>query len=659
MTARLESIESTLTRAQISFPTATSPSGRAGTSDSATPSFSNVQHFKPSSDNPVETAGEAMAVEGLVDLSAPGRSAGDPWSGGLMLRPDVIERGIMSVAECEAEVDIYYERIHPWMATLSSVTYRDITTLREKPLLFHSMLLLTLYYRPRTPSNIMLYRAVSAIVDTILCPIILCAQPDQLNSDLIRSLYLLVMYKPVQYSAMNARGIADPSVVEHSSKMNVRASWMLRTMCAAISTRIALPSITVTFARAFSNQHHTPIPEDVINDQRLYFAYIWHSMHGGLQSGASVDAIPQEALKTTRLFASLRREPCDVRLAASVELAATAALLLSTRKEGDKVEPEDLARFDQEMDAWAAYWIPVLNAQSADELNYTTQYPYAAFIQVVINGYAFSRWKTERKELARASASIMGPLLALPVLLAADRDSISRAVRAAEGMILALTVEGRAELAAKGHQMIWSGVGSTLTLDDQVIGHLRWSSDSLTCVVYSYSLIFLAKLANEGLLGGDLQLIAAGSSPIPLSPLDPTDKLCRLLLLGADALDAFAPNAHHPAIKQAAFLRRIRDAGISGSRGILSAPGSPHLAAVAGSRGVPSLHHPPTLSYPFAASLDASPVHSPHGEDPFASLLGGVSPSVFSDHAFFGIDVGDLTVDWDGLERDMGGSYEF
>ena len=99
------------------------------------------------------------------------------------------------------------------------------------------------------------------------------------------------MYKPVQYSAMNARGISDPRVVEHSSKcglfrfncledivlihglacrMNVRASWMLRTMCGAISNRIALPSITVTFARAFSNQHHTAIPDDVINDQRLY-----------------------------------------------------------------------------------------------------------------------------------------------------------------------------------------------------------------------------------------------------------------------------------------------------------------------------------------------------------------------------------------------------
>ena len=214
MSARLESIESTLSRAQITFASGGSPSGIGSSSDSG-PNVSNAQSFKPSSNNPVETAGEAMAVEGLVDLSAPGRGVGDAWPGGLMSRPDVIDRGVMSLAECEMEVQIYYDRIHPWMATLSTITYRDVLSLREKPLLFHSMLLLTLYYRPRNPSNIKLYRSVSAIVDTILAPIILCAQPDQLNSDrefssksyqhaatnfvlsVIRSLYLLLMYKPV------------------------------------------------------------------------------------------------------------------------------------------------------------------------------------------------------------------------------------------------------------------------------------------------------------------------------------------------------------------------------------------------------------------------------------------------------------------------------
>lgn len=177
--------------------------------------------------------------------------------------------------------------------------------------------------------------------------------------------------------------------------------------------------------------------------------------------------------------------------------------------------------------------------------------------------------------------------------------------------------------------------------------------------VYSYSLIFLAKLANEGLLRSDLELISAGTPPIPLSPLSPTDKLCRLLLLGGDILDALAPNPNHPAIKQAAFLRRVREAGIIGRKSMISAPGSPHH----------NPHHPtaspfPTIGgYPFAThSLATSPVHSPQPDDSFAALLGGgggVSPSVFSDHSFFGIDVGGMGsgVDWDGLERDMGDAY--
>lgn len=189
-------------------------------------------------------------------------------------------------------------------------------------------------------------------------------------------------------------------------------------------------------------------------------------------------------VSTARLFATLRQEPSDVRLAASVELAAIAAAVLSTRRENDRVEPDDLAQFDRDLDTWNDYWIPILNTQRLDSLFYTTQFPYAAFIRVVINGFAFSRWQTERKELARANAGSMSPILSpSPTLTSAERDSISRAALAAEGMVLAVTVEGRAELFARGRQLSWSGVGSTLTLDHEVINRLRWSSDSLTCVV--------------------------------------------------------------------------------------------------------------------------------------------------------------------------------
>lgn len=106
MTERLESIESTLVRAQITFPSATSPNHASGSDISTLPQQSNANESRIGSGNPVETAGEAMAVEGLVDLSAPGGRGmgGDAWDS--MARPDVLDRGVMTLGECEAEFDL-------------------------------------------------------------------------------------------------------------------------------------------------------------------------------------------------------------------------------------------------------------------------------------------------------------------------------------------------------------------------------------------------------------------------------------------------------------------------------------------------------------------------------------------------------------------------
>lgn len=199
-------------------------------------------------------------------------------------------------------------------------------------------------------------------------------------------------------------------------------------------------------------------------------------------------------------------------------------------------------------------------------------------------------------------------------------------------------------------------------------------------------LIFLAKIANEGLLGPNLTLIPANTPAVPLSPLSPSDKLCRLLHLGADFLDAVAPNPHHPAVKQAAFLRRIREAGIGGRRSVMSAPGSPREGAVArqpaltapqlgGTGGFSAAPPPPQHNghvgmapyqdFSLASSYDPSPLHSPpHGQlvdDPFSALLTGVSPSLFDasgatmgSGGFFGLEGGFEGVRWEDLESDMG-----
>lgn len=108
--------------------------------------------------------------------------------------------------------------------------------------------------------------------------------------------------------------------------------------------------------------------------------------------------------------------------------------------------------------------------------------------------------------------------------------------------------------------------------------------------MFSYPLIFLAKLVNDGLLRSDLTVIDAGSPLLPPTPMAPDDKLCRLFQLGADLLDAISPNPHHPAVRQAAFLRKVRDAGISGRRAITSAPSSPQVRAMGGGSEIPPIH---------------------------------------------------------------------
>ena len=113
----------------------------------------------------------------------------------------------------------FFQNIQPWAALLSTSLDRDPRLVRDRsPLLFHAILLLTLYYRERTPVNLQLYRAVSTILDSILAPQILCPQPDQLSFDFVRAVQLLILYKPVQYSALNARGVSEPDRIREQDE---------------------------------------------------------------------------------------------------------------------------------------------------------------------------------------------------------------------------------------------------------------------------------------------------------------------------------------------------------------------------------------------------------------------------------------------------------
>ncbi|GAA5949938.1 hypothetical protein JCM21900_005531 [Sporobolomyces salmonicolor] len=728
MNARLESLESTLSRSQLAFPAAPPPPppaaappppalhrSQAGSESSPMPlaGVTPLPEVHRDGANAVETAGEAMAVEGLVDLSGPGRgaaaAAATSWDA---VKPDVLGRSIMTLEECDAEFDFYFEHIQPWTCLLSTTIDRHPLVVRERsPLLFHSILLITVYYRPRTPANIVLYRAISSLLDAILAPQILCPQPDTLSFDFVRAVHLLLLYKPVQYAALNARGISDPAQIESSSKMNVRASWLLRLLVSRVAAFIGLPSIATTFAQAFANQHVAPISDEIVAQQRLYLACVFHESHGALQSGKSANFIPQDACKTTRLFATLKKQPSDVRLAASVELVATLSTLLNARKEDGSLEADDLRTYDDELDAWKEYWQPLLTAPDVqDPLAWSPFYPYASFSRLTVRGFAFNRWKEERKACTARNMDGQGGRTALTE---EERENIAKAARTAEEMMLAVSTEGKALRARTTiPELLWEAEGSPLRPDPEIVNSLKWASDSLTCVMFSYPLIFLAKLANEGLLHSDLTIIPAGSSPLPPSPMLPTDKLCRLFLLGADLLDAIAPNPHHPSVKQANFLRKVWDAAVSGRRSITSAPSSPRLnpthypptmpppqlppaallpqaqtaapprtappqhplpapqtsvAAIAASGSAAAAlatysdfslsasYQPTPTQSPRVTAVSASPGQPHSAEDPFAALLSGVSPSIFDDgQSLFSLDGG---IDWSAINGEGAGGF--
>lgn len=70
---------------------------------------------------------------------------------------------------------------------------------------------------------------------------------------------------------------------------------------------------------------------------------------------------------------------------------------------------------------------------------------------------------------------------------------------------------------------------------------------------------------------------------------------------------------------------------------------------------------PQLPTYHFASSFEPT-LEMPLMEDPFGVLLSGASPSLFdgSQPLFSMLDVGTLGgLDWEGMEREMRGPYEF
>lgn len=200
-------------------------------------------------------------------------------------------------------------------------------------------------------------------------PDIAATRPHYLGSqtDLIRALSLLILWKPVPFASLYASGITEPDAAEQAAKLNGTSSAILGGVIIRTACSLSLPAITTTFAKSFSPT--IAIAPQVISDLRLFYWLLVVDTHGALTTGRAGQVDIQDALRTTRLFSSLKLQPFDVRLAATVELYATAKIAVSTVWTGAErtIAPHELRKFNKEMDDWEAYWTEPLKEAGAQD----------------------------------------------------------------------------------------------------------------------------------------------------------------------------------------------------------------------------------------------------------------------------------------------------
>jgi hypothetical protein len=321
--------------------------------------------------------------------------------------------------------------MQPWILMFDRLRDgRPLTVLKRAPLLFHVILLITAYYNS-TDSDRHLHRYYSfvAIVNAVVAPQILCAQPNQFNADFLRALILLQVYKPIQYEALHLNGISDAVEAEAASKLNHTANLLLQGLISRSAHAIALPSIPNTFARGFSPT--VTIPPQLLSDLRLWFALCITDNHGSLQNCRPSNIDTADALKVTRLFASIKSQPSDVRLAALTELYSIPARSMSSASHR-KLNTFDFRRFNTEYALWEEHWTPVLKEASlaGDPLAYTALFPLGNYLRVVVNSSVFGRWVADwQASSARNSGG-------RPKLSDQDWEFLQTAADAAEKAIL-------------------------------------------------------------------------------------------------------------------------------------------------------------------------------------------------------------------------------
>ncbi|KAK4050786.1 hypothetical protein OIV83_003207 [Microbotryomycetes sp. JL201] len=480
------------------------------------------------------------------------------------IEPDAIVRGLVSVADAEAAFAFFFERIHPWLPVVCDTVYREPLVAQAKsPFLFHVILLITNFYNTSNqPRAQEVYRGLTEIVNLRLSWQILAAELSKINPDFIRGMLVLIYYKPVQHVAFWSRGVESISRMVHLSKVNALSSFMIHSFIHRCADLIGMHRAPDRFLSAAGDPS---ILQNALADLRVYFWLHVADLHGSLQSGRPVSNDVSYALKATRPFAELRNKACDVRSAAALEIYAVA----TTPKNVDpsKVRLDNLAKINENIDAWHRYWEPRLaDAQrTVDPLAYATVQNMSTFVEFTANGAIFTRWFAER------SASIAAGGNGRPPLSNEDWLCLGRAVRAAQQTVFSTSKEAAADNSPL-RTAPWpnpnpQGGYEPLNVDPTVVDNFRTALDTMTCITFISSLILLVRLCSSGLVSCNFELRRAeyeAGAPLAVPPTaNPNHKMRRLLELGATFLYAVAPNKLHPARKHALVAQMILRAGFS------------------------------------------------------------------------------------------------
>lgn len=515
--------------------------------------------------------------------------------------PDAIRRGLLNEAEVQGLFDFFFEQLHPWIMMLSLKDDTNAMEVRKRsPLLFHTILLLSTAYSP-TPSN--LHMTLSTYVNNILAPSILSPRPETLTMDFLAAVDLLNIHKPVR----NVLPVGSEASEMLKTKVNGLASYILQGILARGAERLELSSVTNRFLRAHQLYiaNGTPISTKVINDLRLYYWLLANDVHGNVQSGRRCNMIlSPTTLATTRLFASLRLQPCDTRLSAAVELFEVSRPILKTDsfERTRRIGRSDLEKFNAGMEAWDSTWRPILTRElQVDPLAMSISC-FGEFITITYNASAFTAAK------GTTSGNDINDW---------EWDCLNRSVRAAEALIFRLSEESRVKGAWRAVQ--WEEAERVdgyrrLLPDESIIESHKYAMDAVTCIMYIFPLIFLVKLFNEGMLTASLVVLSAPTQqPNFLSP----NKLPRLLELGSAYLDGVASNLYHPAKQQAVVVRALLEAGLRGRPPLAQLPR--HASVVLSPAPDPVYTPLPSAETILKRNADWSPTNSANILNPLLS----------------------------------------